>query len=107
MSIAVLSGGKGLKTEFSRRQTGLGVAGLLKSAPKSTKISEANVKVKIKSTDSISTSKEVGKQEVLEEDGDVELQFTVFENQRWWVGLDWTHALLPGERASWCVSCYI
>ncbi|GAA5960728.1 hypothetical protein JCM3765_007307 [Sporobolomyces pararoseus] len=32
---------------------------------------------------------------------DVEVQFTVFENQRWWVGLDWTHALLPGERASW------
>lgn len=26
---------------------------------------------------------------------------TVFENQRWWVGLDWTAALLPGERPSW------
>ncbi|KAL7340843.1 Peroxin/Dysferlin domain-containing protein [Rhodotorula toruloides] len=32
---------------------------------------------------------------------DIQVQFTVFENQRWWVGLDWTHALLPGERASW------
>lgn len=32
---------------------------------------------------------------------DVKIQFTVFENQRWWVGLDWTHALLPGERPSW------
>lgn len=31
----------------------------------------------------------------------VQATFTVFENQRWWVGLDWTHALLPGERASW------
>lgn len=31
----------------------------------------------------------------------VQVTFTVFENQRWWVGLDWTHALLPGERASW------
>jgi hypothetical protein len=28
--------------------------------------------------------------------------FTVFENQRWWVGLDWTAALLPNERPSWC-----
>jgi len=38
-----------------------------------------------------------------ESEEDVEVQFTVFENQRWWVGLDWTHALLPGERASWYV----
>ncbi|KAG8907447.1 hypothetical protein FRB99_004242 [Tulasnella sp. 403] len=29
-------------------------------------------------------------------------QFIVFENQRWWVGLDFTAALLPGERPSWC-----
>jgi hypothetical protein len=28
--------------------------------------------------------------------------FTVSENQRWWMGLDWTAALLPGERPSWC-----
>lgn len=28
--------------------------------------------------------------------------FTVFENQRWWMGLDWTAALLPSERPSWC-----
>ncbi|RXW23359.1 hypothetical protein EST38_g2486 [Candolleomyces aberdarensis] len=28
--------------------------------------------------------------------------FTIHENQRWWMGLDWTHALLPGERPSWC-----
>ncbi|TDL24183.1 hypothetical protein BD410DRAFT_802050 [Rickenella mellea] len=27
--------------------------------------------------------------------------FTIFENQRWWVGLDWTAALLPAERPSW------
>lgn len=32
---------------------------------------------------------------------DVVYQFTVFENQRWWVGLDWTAALLPQERPSW------
>ncbi|KAI0268737.1 integral peroxisomal membrane peroxin-domain-containing protein [Gloeopeniophorella convolvens] len=28
--------------------------------------------------------------------------FTVYENQRWWMALDWTAALLPGERPSWC-----
>jgi hypothetical protein len=28
--------------------------------------------------------------------------FTVYENQRWWMGLDWTAALLPNERPSWC-----
>lgn len=30
--------------------------------------------------------------------------FTVLENQRWWVGIDWTAALLPSERPSWCAS---
>ncbi|KAH7108138.1 integral peroxisomal membrane peroxin-domain-containing protein [Auriculariales sp. MPI-PUGE-AT-0066] len=29
---------------------------------------------------------------------------TVYENQRWWVGLDWTAALVPSERPSWCAS---
>jgi hypothetical protein len=28
--------------------------------------------------------------------------FTLLENQRWWVGIDWTAALLPSERPSWC-----
>lgn len=28
-------------------------------------------------------------------------RFIVHENQRWWMGLDWTAALLPNERASW------
>jgi len=27
--------------------------------------------------------------------------FSVMENQRWWVGLDWTAALLPSDRPSW------
>ncbi|KDQ27867.1 hypothetical protein PLEOSDRAFT_1065207 [Pleurotus ostreatus PC15] len=27
--------------------------------------------------------------------------FTIQENQRWWMGLDWTAALLPSERPSW------
>ncbi|KZS98406.1 hypothetical protein SISNIDRAFT_435493 [Sistotremastrum niveocremeum HHB9708] len=30
--------------------------------------------------------------------------FTVLENQRWWMGLDWTAALLPNERPSWCTT---
>lgn len=29
------------------------------------------------------------------------VRFTVQENQRWWMGLDWTAALVPQERASW------
>ncbi|KAH9830736.1 integral peroxisomal membrane peroxin-domain-containing protein [Rhodofomes roseus] len=32
----------------------------------------------------------------------VRFLFTAYENQRWWMGLDWTAALLPGERPSWC-----
>lgn len=28
-------------------------------------------------------------------------RFEVHENQRWWMGLDWTSALLPQERPSW------
>jgi hypothetical protein len=31
-------------------------------------------------------------------------RFEVHENQRWWMGLDWTGALLPQERPSWCDS---
>lgn len=27
--------------------------------------------------------------------------FTIYENQRWWMGLDWTAALLPQERPAW------
>lgn len=28
-------------------------------------------------------------------------RFELYENQRWWMGLDWTAALLPQERPSW------
>ncbi|KII92180.1 hypothetical protein PLICRDRAFT_36971 [Plicaturopsis crispa FD-325 SS-3] len=31
----------------------------------------------------------------------VRFLFTLYENQRWWMGLDWTAALLPGERPAW------
>ena len=30
-------------------------------------------------------------------------KFEVHENQRWWMGLDWTSALVPQERPSWYV----
>ena len=33
--------------------------------------------------------------------------FTIYENQRWWMGLDWTAALLPNERPSWCTSSLV
>lgn len=36
----------------------------------------------------------------------VRFLFTILECQRWWVGLDWTAALLPGERPSWCTVSY-
>ena len=29
------------------------------------------------------------------------LRFTVYENQRWWLGLDWTIKLFPNERTPW------
>ena len=32
--------------------------------------------------------------------------FTVYENQRWWMGLDWTSALLPSERPPWCSATF-
>ncbi|KAG9006002.1 hypothetical protein FRB93_009103 [Tulasnella sp. JGI-2019a] len=32
----------------------------------------------------------------------VRFTFSVMENQRWWMGLDWTAALLPSDRPSWC-----
>ncbi|CAE7182674.1 unnamed protein product [Rhizoctonia solani] len=29
-------------------------------------------------------------------------RFDILENQRWWVGIDWSATLLPNERTSWC-----
>lgn len=34
----------------------------------------------------------------------VRFLFTIYENQRWWMGLDWTAALLPQERPAWSTS---
>lgn len=35
---------------------------------------------------------------------DIEFCLTIFENQRWWMGLDWTSNLLPHERPNWADS---
>jgi hypothetical protein len=35
------------------------------------------------------------------EENPIYFRFEVHENQRWWMGLDWTSALLPQERPSW------
>ncbi|KAF7983264.1 hypothetical protein HWV62_22896 [Athelia sp. TMB] len=37
----------------------------------------------------------------------VRFLFTIYENQRWWMGLDWTSALLPAERQPWCSSALL
>ena len=34
-------------------------------------------------------------------DSSVIFSFTIFENQRWWLGIDYTQALLPNERPPW------
>ncbi|KNF06591.1 hypothetical protein PSTG_00465 [Puccinia striiformis f. sp. tritici PST-78] len=32
---------------------------------------------------------------------EIEFSLTIYENQRWWMGLDWTPNLLPHERTNW------
>ncbi|KAK4700818.1 hypothetical protein P7C70_g5426, partial [Phenoliferia sp. Uapishka_3] len=86
--LSLLRGGKGWSKEWERTKSGVGIPGLLGRKKDGGLVEEKPVK---------STAVKDGDGE----GEDVQLQFTVFENQRWWVGLDWTHALLPGERASW------
>lgn len=90
--VGLLSGGHGLKHEWEMTKKGVGIMGLLGRKKVDEAVEEKPVRVV-----------KVGAVHEGEEEEDVQIQFTVFENQRWWVGLDWTHALLPGERASWCV----
>lgn len=85
--LGIASGGSGLRKEWGRTKSGVGIPGLLGRRKGGQEIDEKPVKVAAEEA----------------EGDDVQLTFTVFENQRWWVGLDWTHALLPGERASWYV----
>ncbi|GAA5907815.1 uncharacterized protein JCM6883_001902 [Sporobolomyces salmoneus] len=118
-----LNGGKGFGKEWDKTKKGVGIPGLLgkkryagiggkkngqgvveEKMVKSSSIHGGGIEITEKTVikesgvDSV-TTREVEESKEVEED--VEVQFTVFENQRWWVGLDWTHALLPGERASW------
>ena len=95
--LATLLGGKGLQKELDQTKKGLGIPGLFGRKKGGAVVTEQNVKVV--GTTGVRESSP-GRQE---EGEDVQLQFAVFENQRWWVGLDWTHALLPGERPSWSV----
>lgn len=32
---------------------------------------------------------------------DLVFKFVLYENQRWWLGLDWTTNLFPNERPAW------
>ncbi|GAA5861696.1 hypothetical protein JCM3774_002674 [Rhodotorula dairenensis] len=132
--VGVLRGGKGVRQEWSRTRSGLGIPGMIGSFTKKDSavvVEERPVKLKKRSsstttppvvvssstlvpspsaattpaTDVSAAVQEAPPPAADETDDalgeDVEVQFTVFENQRWWVGLDWTQALLPGERASW------
>lgn len=36
------------------------------------------------------------------EEEPVRFRFEVLENQRWWLGLDWTSTLAPGDHPVWC-----
>ncbi|KAG7090840.1 hypothetical protein E1B28_009922 [Marasmius oreades] len=37
----------------------------------------------------------------MEQENNLRFLFTIYENQRWWMGLDFSAALLPSERPSW------
>lgn len=95
IGLAVLRGGHGLKQEWAMKDKGVGLVGKL-GGKKEGEVKEKRVKM----ASTIGGEGE-DEDEFDKEGEDVQVQFTVFENQRWWVGLDWTHALLPGERASW------
>ncbi|GAA5824266.1 hypothetical protein JCM11251_001587 [Rhodosporidiobolus azoricus] len=131
LGLSILKGGAGFRKEWSRTKSGLGVPGLIgtqdHAARRAGVVEEKTVKKARRSSSvgpavspvreqiaSVAGGETVGAVIAAEEDvedlddegeteegEDVQVQFTVFENQRWWVGLDWTHALLPGERASW------
>ena len=77
-TFSLLAGGRGLKRQFKRGKAGVRLFGGKSSVQAASKEGE-------------------------EHGNDVHFLFTVFENQRWWIGLDWTQALLPNERPSWCV----
>ncbi|WWC89313.1 uncharacterized protein L201_004234 [Kwoniella dendrophila CBS 6074] len=63
--------------------------------PKMSSLSQSNL-----SESAIADDDEEGKMEKVEQP--IYFKFELHENQRWWMGLDWTSALLPQERPSWC-----
>ncbi len=77
-TFSLLAGGRGLKRQFRRGKAGVRLFGGKTFVQAATKEGE-------------------------EHGSDIHFLFTVFENQRWWIGLDWTQALLPNERPSWYV----
>lgn len=106
--LCIMTGGRGLQEEWKKTKNGVGIPGLLsrkKNVGSATTLADFRpIKARSSSTASLSVNGAIVEEasgDVEDEGEDVRLQFTVFENQRWWVGLDWTHALLPGERASW------
>ncbi|PIL33834.1 hypothetical protein GSI_03540 [Ganoderma sinense ZZ0214-1] len=62
---------------------------------------QSDSEAQLASISASSSSSLVAQKEKLPE-ASLRFLFTIYENQRWWMGLDWTAALLPGERPSWC-----
>lgn len=81
---------------FFRRDIGPRYIGPLQADPQS---DDAFLQEKHPSADEKNTKSNVDRNMTRHED--VIYEFSIFENQRWWMGLDWTAALLPQERPSW------
>ena len=68
--------------------------GLLKTAPET-----------LAGTTGPNGASTVVKAEPIDDEWDEEpvvFRFEVMENQRWWLALDWTSTLAPGDRPIWC-----
>ena len=111
-----LGGGYGARAEIERARSGKGlqgalwrlVASFISTSPEHGDMSDLSARGRAQSRaantaagESVNERRMRVQQAGAEGIRDVEVQFAIFENQRWWVGLDWTHALLPGERESW------
>jgi hypothetical protein len=104
--VGVLGGGKGLRREWAKGRYGVSLIRQLASSDDHADGGRGRPPP---------TSSDKGVSEAASAEGrsrggrggdesganNVHFVFTVFENQRWWVGLDWTQALLPNERPSW------
>lgn len=81
-----LPGGRNILVQFKRGRRAKGIF-----------LSQTPVEIDAK-TDVVVTQ---AQEEAPEAEPDVEFVFTVYQNERWWMGLDWTQALLPNERPPW------